>query len=372
MKAGLLVAAALAPMVHGANKINKHTYASNDGKGDFDFVKTYFCSDADIKSANVKCAVDMKASCSGFSVHMVQSFVTDPGDETPDEWFSYMHTLHGDMTTWDQFMHFGTTFHASDLSKHLAKFQSDSVPFMARKTSSGIYSLIVQTPSAKTFEIVSNSAPSGSASLFKTWADSECPASHERDLSKFASLDLPDRSDGSALPTLTAIGINIAATDETAQGINAWLEKYNIGGKKSEVIKDGSCTVASSTYKNADVRYVSNPAGRVGKKTVKQYEEMLMKVHGDKVGLGSGWDKWMDNHWCIGVDHSVSLDSVAKLWHKDGIGYHAHKSKASSLRGVGLRGESIELNGNIDGSYLKHLDGFDFCTASTEKTYSVV
>jgi len=356
---------AMAPAVHGSNKINKHTYASNDGQGDFNFVKTYFCTDADIDSANVKCAVDMKASCSGFSVHMVQSFVTEDGDETRDEWFKYMNTLHGDMTTWDQFMHFGTTFHVSDLSKHLAKFQKDSVPFMARKTSSGIYSLIVQTPSGKTFEIVSGSAPSGSASLFKTWVDSECPASHERDLSQF-TLDLSDRSDGSGLPTLTAIGINIAATDETVQGIGAWLKKYKIGGSKSEILKDGSCSVASTTYKNADVRYISNPTGRVGKKTVKQYEEMLMKVHGDNVGLGSGWDAWMDNHWCVGVDKSVSLDSVGKLWHADGIGYHAHKSKASSLRGVGLRGESIELNGNIDGSFLKNLAGFDFCTADTE------
>lgn len=359
-------------MVHGANKINKHTYASNDGEGDFKFVKKYFCSDADTDSASAKCAVDMKASCSGFSVHMVQSFVTDPGDETPDEWFSYMSDLHGDMAAWDQFMHFGTTFYANDLSKHIAKFQSDSVPFMARKTSSGIYSLIVQTPSAKTFEIVSSSAPSGSADLFKTWADSECPKSHERDLSQFESLDLGSRL-GSDLPELTAIGINIAATDETVQGIGAWLEKYNIGGKHSEILEDGSCTVASMTYKNADVRYISNPDGRVGEKTVKQYEEMLMKVHGDLVGDGTGWDAWMDNHWCVGVDHSTFLDSVAKLWHQDGISYHAHESRASSVRGIGLRGESIELNGNIDNSFLKNLDGFDFCTASTEpESVSVV
>merc|ERR1711988_1713436 len=107
-----------------------------------------------------------------------------------------------------------------------------------------------------------------------------------------------------------------------------------------EILEDGSCTVASMTYKNADVRYISNPDGRVGEKTVKQYEEMLMKVHGDKVGEGTGWDQWMDNHWCIGVDHSTSLDSVAKQWHKDGVHYHAHESRASSVRGVGLRGES--------------------------------
>merc|ERR1712217_210446 len=92
-----------------------------------------------------------------------------------------------------------------------------------------------------------------------------------------------------------------------------------------------------------------------------------MAVHKEYVGPGKlGWDAWMDNRWCVGVDHSKSLDSVAKVWSADGVAYHAHKSAASLVRSVGLRGESIELNGLIDGSYLKNLDGFDFCTASTE------
>ena len=50
----------------------------------------------------------------------VQSFVTENGTETPDQWFSYMRRLHGNMTSWDQFMHYGTTFYVSDLSSHLA------------------------------------------------------------------------------------------------------------------------------------------------------------------------------------------------------------------------------------------------------------
>ena len=52
-------------------------------------------------------------------------------------------------------MHYGTTFHASQLDDHLAKFQKDEVPLIARKSSlSGanqvhLYSLLVQTPSGK-------------------------------------------------------------------------------------------------------------------------------------------------------------------------------------------------------------------------------
>ena len=115
---------------------------------------------------------------------MVQSFVTANGTETPDEWYSYISALHGDMSQvecpasscwlkgpiralttvrqhercgwqWDQFMHYGTTFHASQLDDHLTKFQKDEVPLIARKSSlSGanevhLYSLLVQTPSGK-------------------------------------------------------------------------------------------------------------------------------------------------------------------------------------------------------------------------------
>jgi len=355
-----------------SNRINKHTYSSDDGRGDYAFINKYFCA-ADTSSADFKCAVDMKASCSGFSVHMVQSYITKNGTETPGDWFSYMHQLHGDMKTWDQFMHYGTTFQVSDLSAHLALFQNDSIPFMARKTSSGttLYSLLVQTPSAKVMEIVSAKAPNSSASLFVDWKDEECPVSHERSLTEIDTLHqearFPPAPSPSGLPTLTAIGVNIAASAETANGIGAWLNKYGISGSKTELHNATSCTVAAITYSNGEVRYVSNPGARVGAKTVEQYEEMQMAVHKEYVGPGKlGWDAWMDNHWCVGVDHSKALDSVAKLWSADKVAYHSHKSAASSVRSVGLRGESIELNGLIDGSFLKNLEGFDFCTASTD------
>merc|ERR1719230_719954 len=149
----------------------------------------YFCP-ADTGDAPSQCAVSMKASCDGFDVHMVTSYVTENGSQTPDEWFSYMSALHGDMKSWDQFMHYGTTFYATDLSDHLEKFQADGVPFMARKTSSDtiLYSLLVQTPSAKIMEIVSTKAPSSNASLFVEWADDECPVSHERSLTEITTL----------------------------------------------------------------------------------------------------------------------------------------------------------------------------------------
>jgi hypothetical protein len=354
------------------NRVNKHTYSSDDGRGDFAFINTYFC-DADTSSADYKCAVDMKASCEGFDVHMVQSYVTKNGSETPGEWYRYMHQLHGNMTTWDQFMHYGTTFHASDLSAHLARFQEDGIPFMARKTTSGtiLYSLLVQTPSAKVMEIVSTTAPSSSASLFEDWKDTECPRSHERSLAQIASLRAmssmfpPSPSPG--LPTLTAIGVNIAASAETVNGIGTWLKKYGISGSQSELHNDTTCAVAAITYTNAEVRYVSNPSARVGSRTVEQYEEMQMATHSDYVGQGTGWDAWMDNHWCVGVSHSKALDAVAKLWAADHEAWHAHKTpRVGSVRSVGFRGESIELNGVIDGSYLKSLKGFDFCTASTD------
>jgi hypothetical protein len=215
-------------------------------------------------------------------------------------------------------------------------------------------------------EIVSTKAPSSSASLFVDWKDDECPVSHERSLSEIDTLQFPP-TPSTGLPALTAIGVNIAASADTVNEIGGWLKKYGISGSKSEVKNGKSCSVAAMTYSNGEVRYVSNPGARVGSKTVKQYEEMQMAVHKEYVGPGKlGWDAWMDNHWCVGVSHSKSLDSVAKLWAADGVAYHAHESAASSVRSVGLRGESIELNGLIDGSYLKNLDGFDFCTASTE------
>jgi len=359
------------------NRVNKHTYSSDDGRGDYAFINKYFCS-ADTNSADFKCAVDMKASCAGFDVHMVQSYVTENGTDTPSEWFKYMHDLHGDMKTWDQFMHFGTTFQVSDLSAHLAQFQNDSVPFMARKTtqSTPLYSLLVQTPSAKVMEIVSTTKPSTSASLFTAWQDSECPVSHERSLSQIDSVSkvsFPPSPSPSGLPTLTAIGVNIAASAQTVNGIGDWLTKYGISGSNNELHNESGCIVAAITYTNADVRYVSNPSARIGSKTVEQYEEMQMAVHSKYVGENSGWDAWMDNHWCVGVDHSKALDSTAKAWASDKVGWHAHKTpRVSSVRSVGFRGESIELNGLVDGSYLKNLNGFDFCTASTDPSSSVL
>ena len=112
---------------------------------------------------------------------------------------------------------------------------------------------------------------------------------------------------------------------------------------------------------------MNNLGARVGSKTIEDYEEMQMATHDKYVGQGTGWDAWMDNHWCIGVSHSKPLDSVAELWAANNVSWHAHKTpRVSSVRSVGLRGESIELNGEVDGSFLKKLKGFDFCTADTD------
>ena len=110
-----------------------------------------------------------------------------------------------------------------------------------------------------------------------------------------------------------------------------------------------------------------NAQARVGGRTVEDYEDYQVATHAKYVGQGTGWDAFMDNHWCVGVSHSKVLDTTAKLWAGDGVAWHAHKSpRVSSVRSVGFRGESIEINGEIDGSFLKKLKGFDFCTASTD------
>merc|ERR1711907_697966 len=102
------------------------------------------------------------------------------------------------------------------------------------------------------------------------------------------------------------------------------------------------------TYANGEVRYISNPGARVGNRTVEEYEEMQMAVHNKYVGQGTGWDAWMDNHWCVGVSHSKSLDHVAELWAANNVSWHAHKTpRVASVRSVGLRGESIEINGVV-------------------------
>jgi len=247
---------------------------------------------------------------------------------------------------------------------------------MARigKDSNGrtLYSTIVQTPSAKVLEIVSFSTPSSHhISKFVGWKDDECPASHVRSVSSFvtAGAEEDDMATffGSTMSSLTAIGVNIAATAATVAQIGPWLEKYKISGSASTTGKDGSCTFATITYANAEVKYVSNPSAHVGSKTVADYEEYQMSVHKKYVGQNTGWDAFMDNHWCVGVDHSKYLDATAKLWAVDGVSWHGHKTpRVSSVRSVGLNGESIELNGLIDGSYLKDLKGFDFCTADTD------
>merc|ERR1711920_143292 len=106
------------------------------------------------------------------------------------------------------------------------------------------------------------------------------------------------------------------------KGIGGWFSKYGISGSHSQLHNESTCAVASISYSNAEVRYVSNPTARVGSKTVEEYEQMQMTVHNKYVGQNSGWDAWMDNHWCVGVSHSKALDSVAKLWAADGIGWH--------------------------------------------------
>jgi hypothetical protein len=369
--------------------IRKQTYSSNRGWEDNDFLNKYFCP-AEVGDF-VECAVDSKAFCTGFQVHMVQSFVTPNGSETPDEWFSYMSELHGDMTRWDQFMHYGTTFYASDLSAHLERFQADGVPFMARKTSSEatLYSLLVQTPSAKTMEIVSTKAPRSNASLFVEWGIDECPVSHERDLSEIKTISdsfwsdyvptylsdyLSDHQQSHReLPPLTAIGVNIAAPAQTVSEIGAWLEKYLMTASKPKLLKSSSCTVASITYANAEVRYVSNPGARVGSKTVEHYAEMQMAAHKQYVGTGAGWDAWMDNHWAIGigtnVDRDRPLDEIVKSLTDDGVPWHGHggdERAMLSVRAVGPGGEGVELNGFSDGTQMGDLTGFDFCTVDTE------
>merc|ERR1711998_562183 len=99
---------------------------------------------------------------------------------------------------------------------------------------------------------------------------------HERDSELLESAML--RSSGrlrrsSGLPELTAVGVNIAASEETVKGVGEWLERYGISGSKATLSSEGNCSVASITYSNAEVRYVTTSGARIGAKSVREWED---------------------------------------------------------------------------------------------------
>ena len=177
-------------------KIYKYTIASSKAEEDGEWAEANFgCALRDVTDTH-GCASLGKTSCLGnslaYNLHFVTNSITEAGDKDIAFWDGVMQDMHGDMTKFDPFMDYRLVFYTQDLSEMTKNLVENDEAVMLRSSESAgetWYSLIMQSPSGKIFEVVSTKLDlekleaheKGSrflAKRFKSWASEEESCAH--------------------------------------------------------------------------------------------------------------------------------------------------------------------------------------------------
>ena len=222
-------------------KIYKYTIASSKAEEDGAWAEKMFgCTVRDVTDTH-GCATLGKTSCLqdtlGYNLHFVTNSITAAGDKDIQFWDDVMTAEHGNMDKFDPFMDYRMVFYAQDLSeltKSLMDEGGESAMLRSAENDGGEtwYSLLLQSPSGKIFEVVSTkldleklaSHKAGEKWLkmkYETWAADELSCPH----TQVPTLDLK----------YTARELDVWAETLGAQGTSLLPIRNQIAGESNRV-----------------------------------------------------------------------------------------------------------------------------------------
>jgi hypothetical protein len=248
------------------------------------------------------------------------------GKEGADYWIEYWKSLHGNMNSFNGFMHNKMQFYTSDLLSFVQPMVEDKIPMFLRTSydpeGHEVAHVSIQVQGV-VFELFGPKTSLPSSSFLFTslieWQDSECPEAHqittslsvlskmvsENNDADIESLELDGR------PRLLLHTISMTNADPiNDDAMTRYKQARHITGAESKLMHhDDTCTVVDMTWSNQNsltVRYVNNNVANTGSKTLLDYDEYVALDHSTYVsGNVNSWDRYLDQHiglWYDGSD----------------------------------------------------------------------
>lgn len=251
------------------------------------------------------------------------------GIEGADYWIEYWKELHGEMKTFNGFMHNKMQFFTSDLNAYVSPMIKDKIPLLMRSSldDEGAEVLHVSLHiQGIVFELVGpRTTFDGTYDIFE-WDTTECPEAHKltTSMSVLAKLVNADTSgstfelDGRPRLLLHTISLtNAGLLDQDA--MNRYKQLHSITGAETNLVheQDGQCTVVDVNWSNQKlltVRFVDNVLSSTGKKTLLDYDNYVASDHSDFLfktddtdtitSNPSSWDRYLDQHIGLWYDNA--------------------------------------------------------------------
>lgn len=255
-----------------------------------------------------------------------------------DWWVQYWQELHGNLTTFDAWMHNKVVLFTPDLAAFVGPLLRDNVPVLVRssmdKDGAAVGHVAVQVQGVL-FELVGpqSTLPSALQGRARVWSEDECPAAHS--LPRLTSL-----ADLSALVTAAAASedtelelrpglprlVLVTTSMTTAEPLGAaaktqYAHAYRMTGLSATVTHaDDGCTVVDSAWSESPglaIRRVRNDAAPSGDKKLADFDAFMRTEHATFVeGHSGSWDRFLDQHlgvWYSGEDIGACNARAAAL-----------------------------------------------------------
>ena len=314
------------------------------------------------------CAELGKTSCLSnkldFGLHFVTNKITATGPKGVADWDAYFASeaerAFG-KDSWSQFFHYALAFYAPDLTFHVAYLmQQNSTEYLLRQgvgfDGTAWYTLVVASPSGKTFEVSSTQLDTATLSAdygsllrlpVKSWDDvDECPMAHlsttytSSELqSWYANLTgyhhfIASSSDG--LPDLLPLRSSIAVPDVVAAGkwwganVPALMQQAGIARSEPCAMLTTRVPLYTDESFMHEVRFVQNEGAPHGALSVNDFVAYIDEVNANYTGTDSGWSAWYDRH--LGLQFKTCpLDDYMKKFNEKGISFHPHGRASTTI-----------------------------------------
>lgn len=236
------------------------------------------------------------------------------GTQSVEWWVHYWRELHGDMQTFDAFMHNKVQLYTENLTAYAEPLMKDNIPMMVRRSKdadgANVMHLGVQVQGV-VFELV---GPTSSMPLLAEsavpWSEEECPAASSLPLTlaflKSTAETISDDDDYEVIEGVKPlIAVTLGITNAEPNGVGA-LTRYShlsqlTGAVVTTTFDDGACTVVDVTWSDVSspyLRYVNNDRARVGVATLQDYDSSVAATHAAFIsgGRSGSWDRYLDQH----------------------------------------------------------------------------
>mmetsp|Transcript_148648 Transcript_148648/g.276969 ORF Transcript_148648/g.276969 Transcript_148648/m.276969 type:complete len:596 (+) Transcript_148648:74-1861(+) len=246
-----------------------------------------------------------------YELHFVKGYGYKNGSMSIDDFENAMAAFHGDMSSYDQFIDFHTSFWVEDLDPLALALHDDGIPMLVRRYADGNFSIFFEVPHAIVIEVV---APKLTVLTPQRWARCGTPVRASVNSQAMAQ-QRTLKTKLSPLVPLRAVYPSTRPAD-SAKFSATFLDGRQIGSPAElPGSGNGSCYEAQAVRFESKVGFpyemwwINSPKINEGKPgALKRFEQYLLGLHGNISDANTdNYDEYMDFHLGLWYDDGDEL-----------------------------------------------------------------